>query len=65
MNARKLVLAAALAAAIGVPTTRLIGDAKGQSMTSTGIRVPFLHGFGTGRTASQAELASLERASDG
>jgi thiol-disulfide isomerase/thioredoxin len=37
---------------------------KGQSTTSTGIRVPFLHGFPTGQTASQTELASLERANE-
>jgi thiol-disulfide isomerase/thioredoxin len=64
MNARKLVLAVVLATAIGAPAPCLIGDAKGQSMTPTGVRVPFLHGFGTGQTASQAELASLERASE-
>ncbi len=37
---------------------------KGQSTTSTGVRVPFLHGFPTGQIASQSELASLERAND-
>ena len=33
-------------------------------MTSTGIRVPFLHGFPTAQSAGQAELASLERANE-
>ena len=35
-----------------------------QTMTSTGVRVPFLHGPPTARTPNQAELASLERASE-
>ena len=35
-----------------------------QPMTSTGVRVPFLHGFPTGQIASQTELASLERANE-
>ncbi len=60
MKTNKLLVAAALATAIGAP----IGEVKGQSMTSTGVRVPFLHGFPTGQIGSQTELASLERASE-
>jgi thiol-disulfide isomerase/thioredoxin len=37
---------------------------KGQSMTSTGVRVPFLHGFPTGQSTGQTELAALERATE-
>ena len=33
-------------------------------MTSTGVQVPFLHGFPIGPTGSQTELASLERADE-
>jgi thiol-disulfide isomerase/thioredoxin len=33
-------------------------------MTSTGVRVPFLHGFSTGPIAAESELASLERANE-
>ena len=33
-------------------------------MTSTGVRVPFLHGLPAGQIASQTELASLERANE-
>ena len=35
-----------------------------QPMTSTGVRLPFLHGLFTGQIASQTELASLERANE-
>ena len=56
--------AAVLAASIGAPIAGFVGDSKGQSMTSTGVRVPFLHGFPIGPSASDAELASLERADE-
>jgi thiol-disulfide isomerase/thioredoxin len=64
MNTNKLLVAAVLAAAIGAPIAGFFGDTKGQSMTSTGVRVPFLHGFPIGPSASQVELASLERANE-
>jgi thiol-disulfide isomerase/thioredoxin len=35
-----------------------------QPTTSTGVRVPFLHGLPTGQIADQFELASLERANE-
>jgi thiol-disulfide isomerase/thioredoxin len=37
---------------------------KGQPMTSTGVRAPFLHGFPLGQFAAQSELASIERADE-
>jgi hypothetical protein len=64
MNTNKLLIAAVLAIAIGAPIAGFLGDMKGQSMTSPGIRVPFLHGFPTGPIDGQTELASLERANE-
>jgi thiol-disulfide isomerase/thioredoxin len=64
MKTNKLLVAAVLATAIGAPIAGFVGEMKGQSMTSTGVRVPFLHGFPTGQIASQTELASLERANE-
>jgi thiol-disulfide isomerase/thioredoxin len=64
MKTNKLVIAAILAIAIGAPIAGFVVEMKGQSMTSTGVRVPFLHGFPTGPIAGQAELASLERANE-
>jgi thiol-disulfide isomerase/thioredoxin len=62
MAMSKPLIAAVLAVAIGAPIAGLVGDfTMFQSTTSTGVRVPFLHGFPTTRT-SNSELASLERA---
>jgi thiol-disulfide isomerase/thioredoxin len=63
MKANKLLVAAVLATAIGTMAD-FVGETKGQSMTSTGVRVPFLHGFPTDQSAGQTELASLARAND-
>ena len=40
------------------------GHEHGAAVTSTGVRVPFLHGFPTAPIPDQAELASLERANE-
>jgi thiol-disulfide isomerase/thioredoxin len=64
MNTNKLLIAAVLAGAIGAPIAGFFGDTKGQPTTSTGMRVPFLHGFSTGSSTNQSEIASLERASE-
>ena len=64
MNTNKLLVAAILAAAIGAPIAGFLSEMKGQPMTSTGVRVPFLHGFPIGPFASQNELASLEHANE-
>jgi thiol-disulfide isomerase/thioredoxin len=64
MRTNKLLVAAVLATAIGAPIAGFVAEMKGQSMTSPGVRVPFLHGFLTGQSASQTELASLERADE-
>jgi thiol-disulfide isomerase/thioredoxin len=60
METNKFLVAAVLATAIGAS----IGELKGQPMTSTGIGIPFLHGFITGQSGSQTELTSLERANE-
>jgi thiol-disulfide isomerase/thioredoxin len=64
MKTNKLLVAAVLTTAIGVPIAGFVGETNGQPMTSTGVRVPFLHGFFTGQVASQTELASLEHANE-
>jgi thiol-disulfide isomerase/thioredoxin len=64
MHSNKLLVAAVLAIAIGAPIAGFGGNLKRNSMTSTELRVPFLHGFPTGQFAGQTELASLERADE-
>ena len=65
MKTSKLLVAAVLAVAIGAAIAGFVGDInRAQPMTSSGVRVPFLHGFPTGPTAGQTELASLERADE-
>ena len=64
MKTNKLLVAAVLATAIGAPIAGFLWDIKEQPMTSTGVRVPFLHGLPAGQIASQTELASLERANE-
>ena len=61
MRINKLLVAAVLAIAIGVPAAGLLGDIKvSQSTASAG--VPFLHGFSAGQGTDRSELASLARA---
>jgi len=62
MKANKLLVAAILATAIGAPIAGFLWDTKGQPNTSSGVRVPFLHGRPTVPMAGQTELSSLERA---
>jgi len=65
MKMNKLLVGAVLATAIGAPIAGFFGDISvSQPTTSTGARVPFLHGFPGAHFASQAELASLERANE-
>jgi thiol-disulfide isomerase/thioredoxin len=62
MQISKIAIAAVLVVTVGAPIAGLIGDMKGQPMTSPGIQVPFLHGLPTGPVVGQGQLASLERA---
>jgi thiol-disulfide isomerase/thioredoxin len=65
MKTSKLLVAAILATAIGAPIAGFVGDiSMAQTEPSTGLRVPFLHGFATGQIAGQTGLASLERANE-
>jgi hypothetical protein len=65
MNTNRLLLAAVLATGVGVPIAVVAGEVKvTEPMASTGVRVPFLHGFLSGEIGGQLELASLERADE-
>jgi thiol-disulfide isomerase/thioredoxin len=65
MRSSRFLLAAVLAIAGGAPIAGFAEDTNmPQTTTSTGIRVPFLHGLLTGQIASRSELASLERADE-
>jgi thiol-disulfide isomerase/thioredoxin len=64
MRTNRLLVAAALAVAIGVPLVAFLGDISvSQPSTSPGMRVPFLHGSPDHESADQSELASLAAAS--
>jgi hypothetical protein len=65
MKINKLLAAAVLAIAVGAPIAAFVQEKNvPQPTTSTGIRVPFLHGFFNSQAAGQSELASLERANE-
>jgi thiol-disulfide isomerase/thioredoxin len=64
MKTDKLLIAAGLAIAITTPFAGFAEEIKGQPMTSTGMRLPFLHELFSGEVGSQTELASLERAAE-
>jgi thiol-disulfide isomerase/thioredoxin len=62
MKINKLLVAAVLASTIGPPIVGFVGDTTmAQQTTSTGPRVPFLHGLLTAQPG-QSELASLAEA---
>jgi hypothetical protein len=63
MKTNKLLVAAVLAIATGAAIAGFVGEMKGQPMTSTGVRVPFLHGLPTGQMpvrgkASHSQITS-------
>jgi thiol-disulfide isomerase/thioredoxin len=65
MKANKLLVATVFAFAIVAPIAGFIEEAHVQQpTTSTGIRVPFLHGSSDAPAASQSELGSLTRADE-
>jgi thiol-disulfide isomerase/thioredoxin len=65
MKSSKLLAAATLTIAVGAPIASFVGKiAVAQPTTSSGVRVPFLHGFFNTQSAGQTELTSLERADE-
>ena len=65
MKLNKLLIAAILAMAIGVPIASFVGDVgMPQPTTFTGARSPFLHAISPAQSASQSGLGSLERANE-
>jgi thiol-disulfide isomerase/thioredoxin len=65
MKTSTFLVVAVLAIAIGAPIAGFVGDTyMPQTTTSTGVRLPFLHGFPTAQIPDQAELASLGRANE-
>jgi thiol-disulfide isomerase/thioredoxin len=65
MKLNKLLVAAVLAISIGAPIAGVVANLGGaQPMTSTEVRVPFLHGFPIVQNSSKPKLSSLERATE-
>jgi thiol-disulfide isomerase/thioredoxin len=65
MKTNKFLVAAVLAIALGAPIAGFVANMGGaQPMTSTEVRVPFLHGFPTVQIPSKPKLSSLERATE-
>src|ERR1700752_4535050 len=62
MKMNKLLVAAALAIAIGAPIAGFIGEKNVAQPTTSEALLPFLLGYPAGQAAGQAKLASLERA---
>jgi thiol-disulfide isomerase/thioredoxin len=62
MKMNRLLVAAALAVAIGVPVASLVGGISVSQTMSPSLRVPFLHGSSDGESADRSELGSLARA---
>ncbi|WP_237180110.1 thioredoxin family protein [Rhodoplanes sp. Z2-YC6860] len=56
-------MAAVLVIAIGAPFAAFFGETQGESVSSPGTQLPFLHGYNAGPSGN-TELASLERASE-
>src|SRR5215207_9437863 len=65
MKKNRHLVAAVLAAAIWAPIAGFAEEMKvPEPTTSTGVRVPFLHGLSFWQVGGQSELASLERADE-
>jgi thiol-disulfide isomerase/thioredoxin len=63
MKTSRLLAAAVLAVAIGAPIAGFVVSTNvAQPIPTSGVRLPFLHGFATDPNAGQSELASLELA---
>src|SRR4051812_39225052 len=65
MKINKLLAGAVLVIAVGLPIAAFVEETNVlQPMTSTGIRVPFLHGYFDAQPATRSELSSLEQANE-
>src|SRR4051812_23926057 len=65
MKTYKLLAAAVLAIAIGAPIAGFPGERSvSQPTTSSGVQLPFLHGYPAPEASGPAALASLERADE-
>ena len=64
MKKSKLPVTAVAAIAIGAPIAGFVREMKRQSVTSTVVGLPFLHGFPNGQIGGQTELTSLELANE-
>ena len=65
MSTIKLMLPAVLAASIAGPMAASAAETKApQPPASTGVRVPFLHGFLSGEIGGQSKLTSLARTNE-
>jgi thiol-disulfide isomerase/thioredoxin len=65
MKTNKLLVGAVVAAAIGAPIAGFVGSREmTEPNTSTGIQVPFLHGYPHPQSASRSELGALEHANE-
>jgi len=63
MKTKSLLVSGVLVLAVGAPIAALIENVgMAQTTTSSGMRVPFLHGFGNVQPSAQSELASFDRA---
>src|SRR3954449_2015566 len=63
MKTSKVLAAAVLAIATGVPIAAFVGE-KNMPLTSAELRVPFLHGYPADPMPVQSELPSLQRATE-
>lgn len=61
MKTKQFLVIAVLIIAIGAPIAAFFGETQGESVTSPGTQLPFLHGYDAG-PSGKTELASLERA---
>lgn len=64
MKTNRLLVAAALATAIGASIAGVLGDTNMTAPITSQAKVPFLHGLSAGAVAGHSELASLERADE-
>lgn len=65
MKMNKLLVGTVLVIAIGAPIAAFLQEKNEQAMTSTGVRVPFLHGFRSVRVAAKPNWPRLSARTNG